>query len=191
MIRLGRIILSCQIWPLTLFFLLHFCISLICLEGKIMILWIMILSSFFSELNFVSDQRWQQVLLTRLSLCWVPLGKCPFSLPSSPARTRPRRPPGPRRRSSGHIHRRKTWSTDGSDLRKKTNTKRQNILVSHFYQPLWGPYIKYRNLGGRVGWWIAVSISNGDVMLFSNNEVILQSEGGGGSGAKKAQKLRS
>ena len=41
-----------------------------------------------------------------------------------------------------------------------------------------GPQIKYdRNLGGR--WRIAVSIGDGDVMLFSNNDVILQSEGGG------------
>ena len=40
-----------------------------------------------------------------------------------------------------------------------------------------GPQIKYdRNLGGR--WRIAVSIGGGDVMLFSNNDVILQSEGG-------------
>ena len=40
-----------------------------------------------------------------------------------------------------------------------------------------GPQIKYdRNLGGR--WRIAVSIGDGDVMIFSNN-VILQSEGGG------------
>ena len=53
-----------------------------------------------------------------------------------------------------------------------------------------GPYIKYdRNLGGRGGWWIAVSISNSDVILFSNNDIILQSEGGRGS--KKAKKLRT
>ena len=41
-----------------------------------------------------------------------------------------------------------------------------------------GPQIKYdRNLGGR--WRIAVSIGGGDVMLFSNNDVILLSEGEG------------
>ena len=30
------------------------------------------------------------------------------------------------------------------------------------------------NLGGKGVWWIAVSISNGNVMLFSNNDIILQ-----------------
>ena len=44
-----------------------------------------------------------------------------------------------------------------------------------------GPYIKYdRRLWGRGGWWITVSISNSDVILFSNNDIILQSEGGRG-----------
>ena len=44
-----------------------------------------------------------------------------------------------------------------------------------------GTYIKYdRNLGGRGCWWIAVSISNSDIMLHSNNDIILQ--GGGGEG---------
>ena len=50
-----------------------------------------------------------------------------------------------------------------------------------------GPYIKYdRNLeGGGWGGQIAVSISNSEVMLFSNHDIILQSEGGGGEKAKK------
>ena len=38
--------------------------------------------------------------------------------------------------------------------------------------------------------WIYFALkSNSDVILFSNNDIILQSEGGGGQ--KKAQKLRS
>ena len=50
-----------------------------------------------------------------------------------------------------------------------------------------GPYIKYdRKLGGGGVWQIAVSNSNCDVMLFSNNGIILQSEG---EGVKKGQKI--
>ena len=43
-----------------------------------------------------------------------------------------------------------------------------------------GSYIKFDCNLGEGGWEIAVTISNIDVMLFSNNGVILQSEGGGG-----------
>ena len=50
-----------------------------------------------------------------------------------------------------------------------------------------GPYIKYdRNLGGRGGWRIAVSIRNSDVMLFSNNDICSQGGGGGQKRPKNA-----
>ena len=50
------------------------------------------------------------------------------------------------------------------------------------------PNIKY-NRKGEGGWQIAVSISNSDVMLLSNKDIILQGERGRGS--KKAKNLRS
>ena len=70
----------------------------------------------------------------------------------------------------------------------KLTSECQKVKTSYVLQNK-GPYIKYDcNLGGRGGWWIAVSISNSDAMQFNNNDVILQSEG---EGVKKATKLRS
>ena len=92
--------------------------------------------------------------------------------------------------SSAVVRIKKSRSYDGWKICSNVNLFPAGMVNNNDPEPNKGPYIKYdRNLGGRGGWWIAVSISNSDIILFSNNDVILQSEGGRGS--KKAQKLRS
>ena len=48
-------------------------------------------------------------------------------------------------------------------------------------------FCSQRGEGVKKGPKIAVSVSNSDLMLLSNNDIILQSEGGGG---QKGQKMR-